>query len=304
MIDPELVLDGPAGKRLTTRFGSTINSWYEALPGLVDRLSGRWRLTVETALPGGNTSRTLRCRAANGRSVVLKLVPQPELAAAEANALRIWSSAPQVVNLLDADPDCGALLLEGLRPGTTLADSRQQITFPELTTLVSRLHVGRIRSGFPTLAERVELLFELAERRRSASAAARFVTAEHLRRSQSAARELAADGEPVLLHGDLHAGNVLDAGPERGLVVIDPRPCLGDAAWDLIDFVLCPSGPARPPQVTTMDERVRAAAACLSSVDEGRLGAWCRATAVFLAIARLRQVGPDAAVDALLALVP
>ncbi|MFJ9787505.1 phosphotransferase [Amycolatopsis sp. NPDC101161] len=30
---------------------------------------------------------------------------------------------------------------------------------------------------------------------------------------------------PVLLHGDLHLGNVLDGGPLRGLVAIDSEAC-------------------------------------------------------------------------------
>ncbi|MGZ8761136.1 MAG: aminoglycoside phosphotransferase family protein [Aeromicrobium sp.] len=36
----------------------------------------------------------------------------------------------------------------------------------------------------------------------------------------------------VLLHGDLTPSNILDGGAERGLVAIDPAPCLGDAAFD------------------------------------------------------------------------
>jgi streptomycin 6-kinase len=39
---------------------------------------------------------------------------------------------------------------------------------------------------------------------------------------------LAAGPAPaVLLHGDLHPGN---GRPERGLVVVDPRACVGDRA--------------------------------------------------------------------------
>ncbi|TVT56126.1 phosphotransferase [Amycolatopsis rhizosphaerae] len=244
VIDPGLVLDGPTRQRLAARFGDGTGAWCDALPGLVGLLSARWGFTVEAALPGGNSSRTLRCRTADGRSAVLKLVPEPELAAAEIAVLRIWSSAPGVVKLLDADLEHGALLLEGLSPGTPLMDSRRQITLPELATLMPQLHLRLARNDFPSLAERMDFLFQLAEKRRTGSRAARFVTAEHVRRSRQAALELAEDGEKVLLHGDLHAGNVLDAGPERGLVVIDPRPCLGDPASDLIDWVLCPTGPA------------------------------------------------------------
>jgi streptomycin 6-kinase len=42
----------------------------------------------------------------------------------------------------------------------------------------------------------------------------------------------------VLLHGDLHLGNVLDGGPSRGLVAIDPKACLGDPCFDAVDYVV------------------------------------------------------------------
>ena len=40
-----------------------------------------------------------------------------------------------------------------------------------------------------------------------------------------------ADGIPLLLHGDLHPGNLLWAS-QRGWVAIDPQPVVGDAAYE------------------------------------------------------------------------
>src|SRR5262249_41551806 len=58
-------------------------------------------------------------------------------------------------------------------------------------------------------------------------------------RAHALARELAADQPAcLLLHGDLHPGNVLDGGPQRGLVAIDPRACAGDPAFDAADWVV------------------------------------------------------------------
>src|SRR5213079_3710177 len=58
-------------------------------------------------------------------------------------------------------------------------------------------------------------------------------------RGRQLAIQLAADAAPtVLLHGDLTAVNVLDGGADRGLVAIDPAPCLGDPAFDAIDLIL------------------------------------------------------------------
>src|SRR5260370_961646 len=41
-----------------------------------------------------------------------------------------------------------------------------------------------------------------------------------------------------MLHGDLTPGNILDGGARRGLVAIDPAPCLADAAFDAVDLIL------------------------------------------------------------------
>ncbi|HVV07751.1 hypothetical protein [Amycolatopsis sp.] len=53
---------------------------------------------------------------------VLKVTPERDIAETEATALRAWSGSPAVADLLDADLDAGALLLDGIVPGTTLAE--------------------------------------------------------------------------------------------------------------------------------------------------------------------------------------
>jgi streptomycin 6-kinase len=39
----------------------------------------------------------------------------------------------------------------------------------------------------------------------------------------------------ALLRGDLTPSNILDRGAGRGLVAIDPAPCVGNAAFDAVD---------------------------------------------------------------------
>ena len=91
-----------------------------------------------------------------------------------------------------------------------------------------------------SLADRVECIFEhwIERHARRGEAVTRAVPVDRLRRGHALARALVADGGvPVLLHGDLHPGNVLDGGAARGLVAIDPRPCVGEAAFDAVDWV-------------------------------------------------------------------
>ncbi|WP_433274149.1 aminoglycoside phosphotransferase family protein [Actinosynnema sp. CS-041913] len=237
--------------KLVTRFGPGVVAWVEALPSLVSSVCARWGLEPVRELTGG-TSHTLLCTR-GGTPVVLKLTPEPELAAQEHDALRVWEPSPRMVRVLDADLPAGVLLLEALEPGTPAVYDA-----PRMRGLLEGLHIPP-PEGFPPLAERVDFLFPLLARRRPGDYSA----------AHAAAAALARDRVPqVLLHGDLHPGNVLDAGG-RGLVAIDPRPCVGDAASDAVDFAFA------APDLETGIEALSAV------VDGDRLAAWCKVFSVF-----------------------
>jgi streptomycin 6-kinase len=61
-----------------------------------------------------------------------------------------------------------------------------------------------------------------------------------LRRAAATARELLAEPrEVVVLHGDLHHGNVLDFGP-RGWLAIDPKRLAGERAFEFANILRNP----------------------------------------------------------------
>ncbi|MCR3754224.1 aminoglycoside phosphotransferase family protein [Lentzea californiensis] len=205
------MIDDEDRTRLIRRFGTGVTGWIDALPDLVATLTARWGLTLLHHVPGG-TGATFLCTDA-----VLKLTPEHDIAVHEARALNAWAHTPAVVDLLDADLTRGALLLARIRPGTPATDP---------ATVVPHLHEAK-PAGFPPLKARVDFLFETVLTRRTGT----YYATEHHR-----ARKLAADNvKAVLLHGDMHPGNVLQ-GP-AGPVAIDPRACVGDPAVDWLDFV-------------------------------------------------------------------
>ncbi|GAB2997261.1 aminoglycoside phosphotransferase family protein [Amycolatopsis acidiphila] len=275
-----LNLDDAARARLADRFGPGVAQWCDELPGLVAKLARRWGVRVERAV-AGNTGRTLLCRTERGELVVLKLTPERDIAETEAAALLAWRDCPRVVDVLDTDLDAGAVLLAGIEPGTPLTE--RGWTAAEIDELLPQLHAVAVPDGFPTLAERVRFMFDLADR-----SAEGFVEPRLMVAARAASLDLAAGGSRSLLHGDLHPGNVL-AGAD-GVVVIDPRPCVGDPDFDAVDWVL------------RADRALDEAVAALPSADPVRLRRWSQALAVLLAIRPLRREGPSAHTDSLLAL--
>ncbi len=276
----------PTRARLLARFGARVEPWWEQLPQTLEALAARWELAIGEPVGRGNTSLVLRCRRSDGRAAMLKLSPDPDLAAAESRALSSWEATRRVPALWGYDPDTGALLLEAIPSESPLAAAGVD----DIAALMRALHATGVPRGVPPLADRVEFVFGLwAERAGELRA--------QLAAGHEEARSLAAGvGTPVLLHGDLHPGNVLDAGPPRGLVAIDPRPCAGDAAFDAVDWVFWNAEP------DAWAGRCLELAAALV-YDPARLWRWCAAFAPMLAVSRVRKGARAGEVAALLAVL-
>jgi streptomycin 6-kinase len=185
-------------------------------------------------------------------------------------------------------------------PGTQLNDLGAAVPWSEIGELLDQLAAVPLPdSGFPPLIERITFIYELSERRWRGSAAERHVPLETLRRSAASAAELATGGTPKLLHGDLHPANVLDGGPGRGIVAIDPRASIGDPALDAADWVLLPVR-----EGGTIDDGLEALAPHVRSLDVERVRAWCEALAVLVALPSLRRDEPSPFTEQLLRMAP
>ena len=86
-----------------------------------------------------------------------------------------------------------------------------------------------------------------------------------------AARLLAEPQNITALHGDIHHGNILDAGP-RGWLAVDPKGLVGERGFDFANVFCNPDfGVATSPGRLARQVEVIAEAACL---DRHRLLAW------------------------------
>lgn len=271
------MLSDRTAERLRQRFGPDVQPWLDGVPALVERLAVRWGLAVVARMTAGSTSVTYRCRRSDGSLVYLKVTPDDEVFSTEAAALRAWADCPAVVALLDVEVEDNALLIEALEPGTPLTDWRPA------AGLLAELRSVPPPTGFPTVADRVDFMYDLAHRRNPG------IPLPWIDASHAAARRLADSGSVVrLVHGDLHPANVLAAGSRH--VAIDPRPCLGDPDLDVVDWAFL--------DVVTTDD-LRRRIADLRVLDEDRSWQWCRALAVLLLMSQVRRNAEDASTPVL-----
>jgi streptomycin 6-kinase len=246
-------------------------TWLKRLPDVLGFLERRWGLTLENPFGGEEVSCSWVAPAArtDGTLAVLKLgMPHME-GEHELHGLRFWNGDP-TVRLLEADEELGAMLLERCVPGTplrTLPESDQDM---EIARLLRRL--WRSPSS-PHPFRSLSTLMEFWSNETLADASIwpdAGLVHEGLRLFQELLRTAPSE---MLLATDLHAGNVLRAEREPWLV-IDPKPFVGDPAYDLTQHLFnCESRLRADP-----DGTIRSFADLLG-VDQERVRLWTFARA-------------------------
>jgi streptomycin 6-kinase len=216
---------------LTETCGATPerSAWLERLPAALGLLRNRWSLTVGAPFDGEDVTSAWVAPAtrSDGTPAVLKVgMPHME-AEREIDGLRFWDGNP-TVQLLEADDDLNAMLLERCEPGTSL----RSLPEPEQDLVVAGLlqQLWRTPSDphpFRSLGDMTALWCEEAVAD-SAGWPDPGLVREGLRLFEELPRSAPTE---VVLATDLHAGNVLRAERQPWLV-IDPKPFVGDPAYD------------------------------------------------------------------------
>jgi streptomycin 6-kinase len=274
-------IDDEVRRRLTSRFGAEVDPWFDELPAVLNALAERWQVDFDSFIQRGSMSVVVRCRLASGGPAVLKVSPDRARAAIEGAALDRWTTV-HTPSVLAVDESVGALLIEAIEPGTPLVDSP---TYPEMeivAELLTSLHTTGVPDpSYPSLAHRIEHLFNSGTRPYERRPDLVDVVPPELygRGRQLASRLVERVAPTALLHGDLTPNNILDGGNERGLVAIDPSPCLGDdLAFEAVDLLLWQAG-----DVDMIAARAEQLAPAIG-VDARRLVDWCTAFAGMVAL--------------------
>jgi streptomycin 6-kinase len=231
-----------------------------------DRHLTRWDLTPDGEPMITHSSDLLPVRRA-GVPAMLKIAREAE---EKWGLLMIWWAGDGAARVLAHEGD--ALLMERAIGEASLIDMARNGGDDEASRIIcavaNRLHA--IRSKPPPQLIPLSRWFQALE-----PAAARH--GGILNHAAATTRELlAGPREVTVLHGDLHHGNVLDAGP-RGWLAIDPRRLKGERAFDFanifcnpdLDIATAPGRLAR--QATVVAEAAR--------LDRTRLLKWILAYA-------------------------
>lgn len=215
--------------------------WLRTLPQTVHDLAARWALTVGSPFqPGGQCAWVAPVRNASDDDLVLKVAwPHPE-AQHEADGLRTWAGEGAVLLHAAAESrDANALLLEHCVPGTSARNRPEADQDTIIAGLLRRLwREPPPGHRFRTLQTMCDMWANGFEQEAAVGAAPPALDPGLARDGIALLRSLPAGADRhVLLCTDLHAGNVLAADREPWLV-IDPKPYVGDPAYDVIQHLL------------------------------------------------------------------
>jgi streptomycin 6-kinase len=204
-------------------------AWLDTLDETVTRCARRWSLHLNEPFEGSHVSLAMAVTTATGEPAVLKVdFPDVETELA-ADALVVWDG-DGAVRLLDADREVRASLIERCDPGTPLGDCDPPVALDVLAELLPRLW-RPAAPPFRSLAGECGRWREalIARQRDGGQPFAR----EHVDTAHRLLAELpGSQGEQVLLHQDLHGGNVLRAQRQPWLA-IDPKPLTGEREFAL-----------------------------------------------------------------------
>jgi len=208
-------------------------AWIDDLPELVGHLEREWQITVGRCYDSSTEALVAEATRADGTPAVLKLmIPRPGGHARKAITFLRLAAGDGCVRLLRSDEGLGALLLE------RLGRSLDQLGLPIgqrheiLSAAAARIWRPAPGCGLPTGADHGRFLTGFITRtwtelgRPCSARAVDYALA-------CAVRRIGAhdDERAVLVHGDVHQWNVLEAA--GGYKLVDPNGMLAEAELDL-----------------------------------------------------------------------
>ncbi|MDE5411772.1 aminoglycoside phosphotransferase family protein [Alkalihalobacterium chitinilyticum] len=209
--------------------------WLNKLPDLIRYCEQKWSLRIEEPY-SLSINYVAPAKKVNGQEVVVKLCLPGDDFLAELEALQLFQDRG-IVQLLAFDQEQGILILEKILPGQELAD----VTDDEAACLIAADLFKNLMTEVPkktrigTTKKREEKLREIVKSHPHGLGP---ISRVRLKNALKVFTYLNATIERHwLLHGDFHPYNILLSN-DGNWKVIDPKGLLGEAEYDLIQFLL------------------------------------------------------------------
>lgn len=256
--------------------------WANQLPAIVADCGRRWSLEVAPPFPNLSQNCVAPARRADGTAAVLKLsFPEDAEFGTEAQALRLFDGQG-IARLLEFDLKRGAMLIERLEPGVALDTVEDDEKAMSIAADVLRQlwRPAPADHSFPLVSDWAQGLVRLRRHFRGGTGP---LPARLVEEAEVLLAELIASHvETVLLHGDLHHGNVLAARRQPWLA-IDPKGIVGEPAYDTGALLYNPTELLGAPQPGKVLERRIYQLAGELDLDGARVRGWGLSRAVLAA---------------------
>lgn len=258
--------------------GGQGDKWLDGFDELVRYCESKWRLRI--VHPYDLTFNYVAAvRLDDGTEAALKLCVPNKESRSEEQALR-WYDGRGAVRVIASEPDRGILLMESVKPGYTLHkiqdDTEAMLAAAQVMRRLWR-PAPAAAHAFSTVAGWTEGLKRL---RRAFDGGTGPLPDRMVKLAENTFEYLLQTaGEPLLLHGDLHHGNIL-AGEREPWIAIDPKGVIGEAEYEVC-ALLTNNLPAVD-QIGVLRNRVKVLASALE-LDRSRILKWAMSFGVLSA---------------------
>lgn len=210
--------------------GEDGRAWLNRLPAILARCSKQWGITFDEPFQSLTYNYVAPAMRRDGTRAIIKASPPEGEFAVQSAALRLFDGHG-ITQLLECDDENDIMLLERLLPGTTLRDMEDDERATSIVAAVMKQLWCPVPDDhpFPTVQDWGKGFKRL---RQYYNGGCGPFPRKLLEEAETLFAELNASmTETVLLHGDLHHDNILEAQREPWLA-IDPKGLVGEPAYE------------------------------------------------------------------------
>lgn len=258
-------------KTISLVHGDAGKQWWQRLPQFLENLALTQGLTLLSPFEHLSFNYVLPVLGSKGEEWVLKVsVPHDEFSR-EIDALKHFNGRGSA-RLIAANPEEGWMLIERLLPGTRLVDVLdEQQAIPIAVSVMQRFWAPVTEPQlFIPLEEWLRSLKQLNTEASLQQLVSKKLKCFVIGRVDEL---LSNQGEPVLLHGDLHHYNILQHQSEW--LAIDPKGIIGEREFEIGAFLRNPFCVVEDPLETQELARNLDWVIDLTSFNRERVLSWC-----------------------------